>query len=143
VKPSVVDGICISAYTGVIVESLGTIGHPDGCAAACKYAKRKGRCNNGSSCTKCHLCNWSRKDFSADALQDPAGLDDAISPVFTRSAQKHLQHLIHLELDIVRNPYSTANSGAFGVIHGQGLQCGEDVMTTSVPRERPQGAEDL
>jgi len=40
--------------------SNGTVGHPDTCAAACRYHHRKGGCRLGTSCPQCHLCFWQR-----------------------------------------------------------------------------------
>mmetsp|Transcript_114908 Transcript_114908/g.332034 ORF Transcript_114908/g.332034 Transcript_114908/m.332034 type:complete len:299 (-) Transcript_114908:61-957(-) len=39
--------------------SIGSVGHPNTCAAPCKYAKKRG-CKDGAQCTRCHLCAWSR-----------------------------------------------------------------------------------
>jgi len=40
------------------VESVGTIGHPLSCSKlGCKFAAR---CKDGASCTRCHLCVWTR-----------------------------------------------------------------------------------
>jgi len=42
------------------VVSIGTRGHPLNCGEACKYARRKGGCRDGASCTNCHACLWQR-----------------------------------------------------------------------------------
>merc|ERR1740122_457538 len=42
-----------------LVVNKGTVGHPHSCAAACKYAQKKG-CKDGASCDRCHLCQWRR-----------------------------------------------------------------------------------
>jgi len=42
------------------VPSKGSVGHPYTCGNACKYFRRKGGCNEGENCSKCHLCHWSR-----------------------------------------------------------------------------------
>jgi len=43
-----------------VIVSVGTIGHPDDCAEACPYVKRKGGCKDGARCPKCHMCFWQR-----------------------------------------------------------------------------------
>eukprot|EP00931_Biecheleriopsis_adriatica_P110752 TRINITY_DN8504_c0_g1_i2.p1 TRINITY_DN8504_c0_g1~~TRINITY_DN8504_c0_g1_i2.p1 ORF type:complete len:299 (+),score=35.82 TRINITY_DN8504_c0_g1_i2:142-1038(+) len=41
------------------VPSVGTLGHPLNCKAACKFHKTRG-CLHGKQCTRCHLCHWTR-----------------------------------------------------------------------------------
>lgn len=43
-----------------VVLSAGSVGHPHCCGPACRYAKRKGGCRDGASCSSCHLCFWRR-----------------------------------------------------------------------------------
>jgi len=40
--------------------SLGSRGHPLTCAAGCKYFWKVRGCKDGSACSRCHLCTWSR-----------------------------------------------------------------------------------
>ena len=40
--------------------SIGSVGHPENCAIACRYRRRKGGCRLGTSCPQCHLCFWQR-----------------------------------------------------------------------------------
>mmetsp|Transcript_126080 Transcript_126080/g.247192 ORF Transcript_126080/g.247192 Transcript_126080/m.247192 type:complete len:247 (+) Transcript_126080:1-741(+) len=40
--------------------SVGSLGHPKACAEPCKYILRGRGCKDGSNCTRCHLCRWSR-----------------------------------------------------------------------------------
>lgn len=42
------------------VTSIGSVGHPFSCALACKYNGKRAGCKDGASCTRCHLCHWSR-----------------------------------------------------------------------------------
>eukprot|EP00930_Biecheleria_cincta_P027135 TRINITY_DN19060_c0_g1_i1.p1 TRINITY_DN19060_c0_g1~~TRINITY_DN19060_c0_g1_i1.p1 ORF type:complete len:276 (-),score=44.09 TRINITY_DN19060_c0_g1_i1:156-983(-) len=48
--------------------SRGTLGHPYSCGAACKYARRKGGCREGTQCLNCHQCHW-RRTGEKDHLQ--------------------------------------------------------------------------
>lgn len=45
---------------GAVCLSVGSAGHPYGCAEACRYVKRKGGCREAESCVSCHLCFWRR-----------------------------------------------------------------------------------
>lgn len=42
-------------------SSLGSMGHPYSCAAACKYAMKANGCKDGAMCDHCHLCRWKRQ----------------------------------------------------------------------------------
>jgi len=42
--------------------SVGSVGHPHMCAAPCKFAG-KHSCKDGASCTRCHLCTWTRAKY--------------------------------------------------------------------------------
>lgn len=42
--------------------SAGSVGHPHCCAAPCKFAG-KNTCKDGASCTRCHLCTWTRAKY--------------------------------------------------------------------------------
>lgn len=42
----------------VVVVSVGSAGHPDSCAEACKYARKPRGCKDGASCDHCHFCTW-------------------------------------------------------------------------------------
>jgi len=95
-----VDGICVTAYTNgykdAVEESTGSLGHPEGCAQACKYVHRKGGCRNGSSCPDCHLCHWRRTPTEIPPKQ--AGLGEKTMPGFSRNSREQLQRLICLQL---------------------------------------------
>jgi len=42
-------------------ESSGSLGHPFRCHLPCKFfTKSKRGCKDGSQCTRCHLCKWSK-----------------------------------------------------------------------------------
>jgi len=91
------------------VWSPGTDGHPDSCATACKYAKRKGGCRLGTQCPCCHRCLWRRtcekdppqpleklikNDLSASAATVTATPAQSVGsighPVFCRPACKYV-----------------------------------------------------
>jgi len=40
--------------------SVGSMGHPKACGEACKFVHKARGCKDGSFCTRCHLCRWSR-----------------------------------------------------------------------------------
>mmetsp|Transcript_116474 Transcript_116474/g.324582 ORF Transcript_116474/g.324582 Transcript_116474/m.324582 type:complete len:287 (-) Transcript_116474:50-910(-) len=44
--------------------SVGSQGHPGGCAAPCKYFWKKKGCKDGASCSRCHLCAWRPESSS-------------------------------------------------------------------------------
>lgn len=50
--------------------SEGTRGHPDRCAEACKYVRRKGGCRDGEKCPKCHSCQWRRDGVKNSWLEE-------------------------------------------------------------------------
>jgi len=63
-----------TAVTAAVVEqlswlSLGSIGHPVRCAAACRYVKKKGGCRAGADCPNCHVCYW-RRDAAQGNTED-------------------------------------------------------------------------
>jgi len=43
------------------VLSIGSEGHPHGCAQPCKYSRGGRVCKDGAACSRCHLCPWSRE----------------------------------------------------------------------------------
>merc|ERR1719419_33282 len=51
----------IPARVGQLCVSVGSIGHPDTCALACKYHNKAAGCKDGQLCVRCHLCTWQRK----------------------------------------------------------------------------------
>jgi len=46
--------------------SLGSIGHPQNCGAACKFAYKPKGCKDGQSCVHCHLCHWNRNGVKTE-----------------------------------------------------------------------------
>lgn len=53
--------ICSSAYGATEQQvSVGSVGHPYTCTAACKYIGKRAGCKDGERCTRCHLCRWNR-----------------------------------------------------------------------------------
>mmetsp|Transcript_35692 Transcript_35692/g.80654 ORF Transcript_35692/g.80654 Transcript_35692/m.80654 type:complete len:222 (+) Transcript_35692:37-702(+) len=48
----------MAAVESIAAPSRGSVGHPDLCAAPCKYVRKKRGCKDGADCTHCHLCVW-------------------------------------------------------------------------------------
>lgn len=65
--------------TPTSLTSPGSVGHPERCAEACKYVKRKTGCLMGAACPQCHLCFWQRKPVSSPSSKEPES--DGISLV--------------------------------------------------------------
>jgi len=49
-----------SAVVSNGVLSRGSLGHPEHCGLACKYAWRTRGCKDGANCRRCHVCRWRR-----------------------------------------------------------------------------------
>jgi|EP00427_Karlodinium_veneficum_P025243 hypothetical protein len=87
--------------------SIGSLNHPVGCAAPCRYVNRKGGCRNGKTCPECHFCHW-RRNLAPKA--NPESVDNgnnnagSISTPFGLDATQHLQQLIYLQLACASNP---------------------------------------
>ncbi|CAK8997506.1 unnamed protein product [Durusdinium trenchii] len=47
--------------------SLGSIGHPEHCAWACRFMKRPQGCHHKAACPRCHLCTWSKATLKMEA----------------------------------------------------------------------------
>jgi len=62
-----------------IMPSTGSVGHPDTCGTACKYARRKAGCRDGSRCTSCHLCRWSRVPLAGESPTGAAACEATVS----------------------------------------------------------------
>lgn len=41
--------------------SVGSRGHPDHCAPPCKFASKQKGCKDAASCSRCHLCPFTRE----------------------------------------------------------------------------------
>mmetsp|Transcript_47996 Transcript_47996/g.121832 ORF Transcript_47996/g.121832 Transcript_47996/m.121832 type:complete len:146 (-) Transcript_47996:50-487(-) len=52
------------------LTSVGSIGHPDTCSAACRFAHTKEGCKLGAQCTYCHHCVWSDTSQASQAAPD-------------------------------------------------------------------------
>lgn len=73
----------MAAVEGIITApTRGSIGHPDSCAAACKYAKKKRGCKDGADCSHCHLCVWHshRPRFARGASERHAASEETTQP---------------------------------------------------------------
>jgi len=61
------------------IPSIGSRGHPNFCGGACKYNKLRKGCKEGASCSRCHLCAWSRQSertlLAQRQIQKQAALD--------------------------------------------------------------------
>ncbi|CAK0831136.1 unnamed protein product [Prorocentrum cordatum] len=53
--------------------SVGSVGHPVACQWPCKYASKSRGCKVGPSCTRCHLCRWTRSVEHAKQILDVSG----------------------------------------------------------------------
>jgi len=51
---------CSEHMSLVADYSVGSVGHPHSCAAACKYARKPRGCKEGKMCDRCHLCFWRK-----------------------------------------------------------------------------------
>lgn len=49
------------------IVSVGSIGHPQQCAWACRFMKRSAGCHNKAACPRCHLCTWSKATLKMEA----------------------------------------------------------------------------
>lgn len=68
-----------------LIMSAGTRGHPNSCARACRYLRRKQGCRDGAACTHCHACFWHRRTTettpaadSSPAVQANLEVEDAL-----------------------------------------------------------------
>jgi len=52
---------CIPCDIDGMLPSKGSLGHPNSCGEACKYACKPRGCKDGLACDRCHLCDWKRK----------------------------------------------------------------------------------
>mmetsp|Transcript_76309 Transcript_76309/g.200197 ORF Transcript_76309/g.200197 Transcript_76309/m.200197 type:complete len:417 (-) Transcript_76309:298-1548(-) len=59
--------------------SVGSIGHPQSCATACRYVKRHSGCREDVLCQCCHLCFWQRR-----GVKVAAQAQDASPPQLTK-----------------------------------------------------------
>eukprot|EP00435_Cladocopium_sp_Y103_P064213 s588_g25.t2 len=74
--------------------SLGSIGHPYSCGAACKYSGKTRGCKEGRNCDHCHLCEWKRTrvdkaptDGTGDLCTENCFIDAVIRPEVERGKQ--------------------------------------------------------
>ena len=86
----------VSALAGPQPWSVGSMGHPERCGKACKYARRKTGCHLGASCPDCHACQWRR---------DTNGVKQGKKPEQTATgsgedAKEILAKLIHLQFSV-------------------------------------------
>lgn len=57
-----------------IANNAGSVGHPENCGLACKFARKARGCKDGDDCVRCHICRFKppRKRRVADANVVPA-----------------------------------------------------------------------
>lgn len=60
--------------------SVGTIGHPDTCADACKYHWKRRGCRDGLACSHCHACSWQPQRSRRAAAQTQKGCQPREAP---------------------------------------------------------------
>lgn len=66
------DGESPDSDADQVLPSVGSAGHPQRCAAACKYFQKSKGCKDGEACDRCHLCAWkSKRRKPKKAQQDP------------------------------------------------------------------------
>lgn len=53
--------------------SCGSVGHPNKCNEACKYAKKPRGCKDGAACDHCHICDWKKVTDSKKATDGKKG----------------------------------------------------------------------
>lgn len=58
VPPEHPEAAAAAAAAGA-APSRGSLGHPQSCGLACKYARKSRGCKDGYACARCHLCRWS------------------------------------------------------------------------------------
>lgn len=58
--PCVIAGSPGQAPADARALSIGSEGHPQNCALPCKYSRGGRVCKDGASCSRCHLCPWTR-----------------------------------------------------------------------------------
>ncbi|CAK0894405.1 unnamed protein product [Prorocentrum cordatum] len=49
------------------VLSVGSVGHPYACEAACKFVRKSRGCKLGADCSRCHACVWNRYEANRAA----------------------------------------------------------------------------
>jgi len=84
--------------------SMGSVGHPHSCAAACKYHTKKAGCKDGYKCTRCHLCKWSRygEKTTTFLMNMPNNLNDNIPdpPLVGVSDQASVRQHVQTNVDV-------------------------------------------
>jgi len=126
--------------TGMTI-SAGCIGHPDTCAGACPYIKRKGGCRDGADCPKCHLCFWQRASVRAKNQNKPsrpgqtlaapvvAGLQQQQKPLNLRLADAWAGRAVVTEEEMANeactpcSPDAPPSVGSIGHPHACGQAC--------------------
>jgi len=61
--------------------SIGSLGHPDRCAVACKYNTKARGCKDGTLCSRCHLCKWKRRTDMKKQRTPPHAVEPQYVPV--------------------------------------------------------------
>lgn len=81
--------------------SIGSIGHPHSCAAACRYHGKMGGCKDGNQCDRCHLCKWSRysEKTATFTMNMSKNLNDNVpeTPLIGGSSQRPIQQNVDNE----------------------------------------------
>jgi len=89
-------------------ESIGTRGHPNTCAQACKYVRRKTGCRDGAACTNCHSCVWRRNPAWEPDLH---GLPQEAQGELFSGSRETLQGLFHSLIQTRTENPSNVNAG--------------------------------
>lgn len=72
--------------------SLGSEGHPHSCSLPCKFAGRPQGCHKGSSCARCHLCDWHGRGLDPYPKNKDGTPWVYQAPPEKRTKQKWVQH---------------------------------------------------
>jgi len=113
-----------AAVTAAVVEqlswlSLGSIGHPVRCAAACRYVKKKGGCRAGADCPNCHVCYW-RRDAAQGSGEAAEGSAEDQEKAQSGST---LRVLTEEELTVLAGAAGAISIGTLNHPHGCGRPC--------------------
>lgn len=58
--------------------SPGSVNHPHGCAGACKYFRKPRGCKDGTSCNRCHVCEWQAPPRRGAQAVTVAAVNEAV-----------------------------------------------------------------
>jgi hypothetical protein len=74
--------------------SIGSEGHPHSCSLPCKFAGRPQGCDKGSSCPRCHLCDWRGRGLDPHPKNKDGTPWVYQAPPEKRTKQKWVRHCV-------------------------------------------------